>query len=361
MTLVPYLHGSEEHKTKPTQHSVKELQGMGISPDIIVLRCDEPLEEAIFRKISLFCNVKPDCVIENMTLPVLYEAPIMLERNRFSEIVCRELHIDAPAPDMTEWETMLESIRNRTRRVTIGLVGKYVQLHDAYLSVAEALRHAGYVYGARVDIQWIDSETITRDNVQEVLGGCDGILVPGGFGNRGIEGKIEAVRFARENGVPFLGICLGMQCAVIEFARNVLGIADANSSEMEATPHPVIDLMEEQKGVTAKGGTMRLGAYPCVLKKGSKVAEAYGKLHISERHRHRYEFNNDYLAQFEAAGMKAVGINPDTNLVEVVEIPNHPWFVGTQYHPEYKSTVLSPSPLFVAFVKAALAFDDSRK
>ena len=361
VTLVPYLHGSEEHKTKPTQHSVKELQGMGISPDIIVLRCDEPLEESIFRKISLFCNVKPDCVIENMTIPVLYEAPVMLEKNRFSEIVCRELHIDAPAPDMTEWDAMLESIRNRSHRVTIGLVGKYVQLHDAYLSVAEALRHAGYVYGTRVDIQWIDSETITRDNVEEVLGSCDGILVPGGFGNRGIEGKIVAVRYARENNIPFLGICLGMQCAVIEFARNVLGIADANSSEMESTPHPVIDLMEEQKGVTAKGGTMRLGAYPCALKKGSKVAAAYGKLNISERHRHRYEFNNDYLEQFEAAGMQAVGINPDTGLVEVVEVANHPWFVGTQYHPEYKSTVLKPSPLFVAFVGAALKYAGEKK
>ena len=247
------------------------------------------------------------------------------------------------------------------RTIDIALVGKYTELHDAYKSISESFIHAGASNDCHVKLSYVNSEKLTRENVAEKLGKMSGILVAPGFGNRGIEGKIEAVRFARENGIPFLGICLGMQCAVIEFARNVLGIADANSSEMDATPHPVIDLMEEQKGVTAKGGTMRLGAYPCVLKKGSKVAEAYGKLHISERHRHRYEFNNDYLAQFEAAGMKAVGINPDTNLVEVVEIPEHPWFVGTQYHPEYKSTVLSPSPLFVAFVKAALAHDDARK
>ena len=257
VTLVPYLHGSEEHKTKPTQHSVKELQGMGISPDIIVLRCDEPLEESIFRKISLFCNVKPDCVIENMTLPVLYEAPIMLERNRFSEIVCRELHIDAPAPDMTEWDAMLESIRSRSRRVTIGLVGKYVQLHDAYLSVAEALRHAGYVYGARVDIQWIDSETITRDNVEEVLGGCDGILVPGGFGNRGIEGKIAAAHYARTHNIPYLGICLGMQIAVIEFARSVCGLADANSGEFDEGD-AILTVNPGQGGLEAQDWTRML-------------------------------------------------------------------------------------------------------
>ena len=255
VTLVPYLKASGEHKSKPTQHSVKELQGMGISPDIIVLRCDEPLEESIFRKISLFCNVKPDCVIENMTIPVLYEAPIMLEKNRFSEIVCRELHIDAPAPDMTEWDAMLESIRNRSHRVTIGLVGKYVQLHDAYLSVAEALRHAGYVYGTRVDIQWIDSETITRDNVEEVLGSCDGILVPGGFGNRGIEGKIAAAHYARTHNIPYLGICLGMQIAVIEFARSVCGLADANSGEFdEGSTHKVIDFMPGQSDEIDKGG-----------------------------------------------------------------------------------------------------------
>ena len=356
VTLVPYLKSSGEHKSKPTQHSVKEMQGMGISPDIIVLRCDEPIDPSIFHKIALFCNVKPDCVIENMTIPVLYEAPIMLEKNNFSSVVCRELNLKTKEPDMAEWSRMVEKIRSRKKTVTIGLVGKYIKLHDAYLSVVEALNHAGYEHGTKVEINWIDSELITQENAAEMLKGCDGILVPGGFGNRGIEGKIVAVRYARENKIPFLGICLGMQCAVIEFARNVLGLADANSSEMESTPHPVIDLMEEQKGVTAKGGTMRLGAYPCTLKKGSKVAAAYGKLHISERHRHRYEFNNDYLAAFEGAGMQAVGINPDTGLVEVVEVEGHPWFVGTQYHPEYKSTVLSPSPLFVAFVGAALEY-----
>ncbi len=315
VTLVPYLKAVGEHKSKPTQHSVKELQGMGISPDIIVLRCDEPLEESIFRKISLFCNVKPDCVIENMTIPVLYEAPIMLEKNRFSEIVCRELHIDAPAPDMTEWDAMLESIRNRSHRVTIGLVGKYVQLHDAYLSVAEALRHAGYVYGTRVDIQWIDSETITRDNVEEVLGSCDGILVPGGFGNRGIEGKIAAAHYARTHNIPYLGICLGMQIAVIEFARSVCGLADANSGEFdEGSTHKVIDFMPGQSDEIDKGGTLRLGAYPCHIVPGTKMAACYGTLDISERHRHRYEFNNDYRALMQEKGLVLSGLSPDGHI-----------------------------------------------
>ena len=365
VTLVPYLHGSEEHKTKPTQHSVKELQGMGISPDIIVLRCDEPLEESIFRKISLFCNVKPDCVIENMTLPVLYEAPIMLERNRFSEIVCRELHIDAPAPDMTEWDAMLESIRSRSRRVTIGLVGKYVQLHDAYLSVAEALRHAGYVYGARVDIQWIDSETITRDNVEEVLSGCDGILVPGGFGYRGVEGKIESIRYARENNVPFFGICLGMQCAVIEFARHVVGIEEANSEEFNPfAKDKLIYLMTEwydfrKKAVerrdaeSDKGGTMRLGAYPCAISEGTHAFEAYKTASINERHRHRYEFNNAYRERLADMGMVFSGQSPDGTLVEIVEIPDHPWFLGCQFHPEFQSRPMKPHPLFKDFIRAS--------
>ena len=355
VTLVPYLHGSEEHKTKPTQHSVKELQGMGISPDIIVLRCDEPLEESIFRKISLFCNVKPDCVIENMTLPVLYEAPIMLERNRFSEIVCRELHIDAPAPDMTEWDAMLESIRSRSRRVTIGLVGKYVQLHDAYLSVAEALRHAGYVYGARVDIQWIDSETITRDNVEEVLGGCDGILVPGGFGNRGIEGKIAAAHYARTHNVPYLGICLGMQMAVVEFARNVAGFPDANSSEFDPDgEHSVIHIMEDQKNVTDMGGTMRLGLYPCKLTPGTLVRDIYQEDLIYERHRHRFEFNNNFRTQLTEKGLQIAGLSPDERLVEIVSLPDHPWFIGVQFHPEFKSRPNKPQKLFASFISAAL-------
>ena len=355
VTLVPYLHGSEEHKTKPTQHSVKELQGMGISPDIIVLRCDEPLEESIFRKISLFCNVKPDCVIENMTIPVLYEAPIMLEKNRFSEIVCRELHIDAPAPDMTEWDAMLESIRNRSHRVTIGLVGKYVQLHDAYLSVAEALRHAGYVYGTRVDIQWIDSETITRDNVEEVLGSCDGILVPGGFGNRGVEGKIRAVQYARENNVPYLGLCLGMQCAVMEFARHVVGLEGATSSEFhEDAKFPVIDLMPDQVDISDKGGTMRLGLYPCKLTEGTKAHEVYGTNLIYERHRHRWEFNNKYRTEMVNAGLVLSGTSPDDRLVEIVELKDHPWFVGCQFHPEFKSRPNHAHPLFRGFIQAAV-------
>ena len=362
LTLIPYRSASGELKTKPTQHSVKALLENGLQPDILVLRTEHPLSMALRRKVALFCNVDANAVMESIDVPTIYEVPLKMHEQHLDEVVLEKLNLPADSePDMTAWSAFVEKIKHPSRTIDIALVGKYTELHDAYKSISESFIHAGASNDCHVKLSYVNSEKLNRENVAEKLGRMAGILVAPGFGNRGIEGKIEAVRFARENGVPFLGICLGMQCAVIEFARNVLGIADANSSEMEATPHPVIDLMEEQKGVTAKGGTMRLGAYPCVLKKGSKVAEAYGKLHISERHRHRYEFNNDYLAQFEAAGMKAVGINPDTNLVEVVEIPNHPWFVGTQYHPEYKSTVLSPSPLFVAFVKAALAFDDSRK
>ena len=362
LTLIPYLAASGELKTKPTQHSVKTLLENGLQPDILVLRTEHPLSAELRRKVALFCNVDANAVMESIDVPTIYEVPLVMHRQHLDEVVLEKLNLPADSePDMTAWSAFVEKIKHPSRTIDIALVGKYTELHDAYKSISESFIHAGASNDCHVKLSYVNSEKLNRENVAEKLGRMAGILVAPGFGNRGIEGKIEAVRFARENGVPFLGICLGMQCAVIEFARNVLGIADANSSEMEATPYPVIDLMEEQKGVTAKGGTMRLGAYPCVLKKGSKVAEAYGKLHISERHRHRYEFNNDYLAQFEAAGMKAVGINPDTNLVEVVEIPNNPWFVGTQYHPEYKSTVLSPSPLFVAFVKAALAFDDSRK
>ena len=362
LTLIPYMSASGELKTKPTQHSVKALLENGLQPDILVLRTEHPLSMALRRKVALFCNVDANAVMESIDVPTIYEVPLKMHEQHLDEVVLEKLNLPADSePDMTAWSAFVEKIKHPSCTIDIALVGKYTELHDAYKSISESFIHAGASNDCHVKLSYVNSEKLNRENVAEKLGRMAGILVAPGFGNRGIEGKIEAVRFARENGVPFLGICLGMQCAVIEFARNVLGIADANSSEMEATPHPVIDLMEEQKGVTAKGGTMRLGAYPCVLKKGSKVAEAYGKLHISERHRHRYEFNNDYLAQFEAAGMKAVGINPDTNLVEVVEIPNHPWFVGTQYHPEYKSTVLSPSPLFVAFVKAALAFDDSRK
>ena len=355
VTLVPFLRGSDEHKTKPTQHSVKELQGMGINPNIIVLRCDEPLEDNIFKKISLFCNVKPDCVIENMTIPVLYEAPIMLEKNHFSDIVCRELGINASEPDLTDWNEMLERIKNRNKKVTIGLVGKYVQLHDAYLSVAEALRHAGYVYGARVQIKWIDSETITAENVAETLAGCDGLLVPGGFGNRGIEGKIATAHYARTNNVPYLGICLGMQIAVIEFARYVCGLNDASSGEFdENSNNKVIDFMPDQNAEINKGGTLRLGAYPCKIVAGTKMEECYKTSEISERHRHRYEFNNDYRDMMTEKGLVISGTSPDGHIVETVEIPDNRFYVGVQFHPEFKSRPNKAHPLFLGLIKAAL-------
>ena len=355
VTLVPFLRGSDEHKTKPTQHSVKELQGMGINPNIIVLRCDEPLEENIFKKISLFCNVKPDCVIENITIPVLYEAPIMLEKNHFSDIVCRELGINTLEPDLTDWNEMLERIKNRNKKVTIGLVGKYVQLHDAYLSVAEALRHAGYVYGARVQIKWIDSETITAENVTQTLAGCDGLLVPGGFGNRGIEGKILTANYARTNNVPYLGICLGMQIAVIEFARYVCGLNDANSGEFdENSNNKVIDFMPDQNAEINKGGTLRLGAYPCKIVSGTKMEECYKAPEISERHRHRYEFNNDYRDMMTEKGLVISGTSPDKHIVETVEIPENKFYVGVQFHPEFKSRPNKAHPLFMGLIKAAL-------
>lgn len=355
VTLVPFLRGSDEHKTKPTQHSVKELQGMGINPNIIVLRCDEPLEENIFKKISLFCNVKPDCVIENITIPVLYEAPIMLEKNHFSDIVCRELGINASEPDLTDWNEMLERIKNRNKKVTIGLVGKYVQLHDAYLSVAEALRHAGYVYGARVQIKWIDSETITPENVAQTLAGCDGLLVPGGFGNRGIEGKIATAHYARTNNVPYLGICLGMQIAVIEFARYVCGLEDANSGEFdENSNNKVIDFMPDQNAEINKGGTLRLGAYPCKIVSGTRMQECYRSSEISERHRHRYEFNNDYRDMMTEKGLVISGTSPDGHIVETVEIPENKFYVGVQFHPEFKSRPNKAHPLFMGLIKAAL-------
>ncbi len=355
VTLVPYLRGSEEHKSKPTQHSVKELQGMGISPNIIVLRCDEPIEESIFRKISMFCNVKPDCVLENITIPILYEAPLMLEKSNFSSIVCRELGIKAPEPDLTEWEAMVDRIKARKKEVRIGIVGKYVQLHDAYLSVAEALRHAGYENEAYVEIEWIDSETITNDNVADTLRNCSGIVIPGGFGNRGIEGKIATAHYCRTNNIPMLGICLGMQIAVIEFARYVCGIKDANSGEFdENTLHKVIDFMPDQNNEIAKGGTMRLGAYPCQIKKGTKMYECYNSDLIYERHRHRYEFNNDYRDMMQEKGLVVSGTSPDGHIVETVEIPENDFYVGVQYHPEFKSRPNRAHALFVGLVKAAL-------
>ena len=355
VTLVPYLSGSEEHKSKPTQHSVKELQGMGINPNIIVLRCDRPLEESIFQKIALFCNVKEDCVIENITVPDLYEAPLMLEKSNFSEIVCRELEIEAPEPDLTEWEEMVERINGqRTHCVEIGLVGKYVGLHDAYLSVAESLRHAGFYHNVHINIHWIDSEQIREENVEETLSGLDGILVPGGFGSRGIEGMILAAQYARQKDIPYFGICLGMQIEVIEFARNVAGIKDANSGEFdEQCQHKVLDFLPGQSDDIDKGGTLRLGAYPCEIQPGTKMEECYQATSISERHRHRYEFNNDYREILQKNGLTLSGISPDGKLVETIELTERDFFVGVQYHPEFKSRPNRPHPLFVGFIGAA--------
>ena len=362
VTLVPYLHGSNEHKSKPTQHSVKELQGMGITPDIIVLRSDEPItEKGIFDKIALFCNVKPDCVIENRTIPCLYEAPLMLEQSNFSGVVCRELGLDVPAPDLTEWTAMVERLKHPNKQVAIGLVGKYTQLHDAYLSIAEALRHAGGAESAAVHISWIDSELLTSENVGEALSGLDGILVPGGFGSRGIEGMILAARYAREHHVPYLGICLGMQIAVIEFARHAAGIAGANSGEFdELCRDKVIDFMPGQSNEVDKGGTLRLGAYPCCIVPGTTMARCYGAEQISERHRHRYEFNNLYRGQLVQAGLTLSGLSPDGRLVETVELSDRPFYVGVQYHPEFRSRPNAPHPLFDGFIKAALQYRQSR-
>lgn len=355
VTLVPYIKSSGEHKSKPTQHSVKELRSMGISPDIIVTRSDEPIEEEIKQKISLFCNVKPDCVIENMTVPILYEAPMMLEESHFSEIVCREMSLPSMPCDMKNWTEMLERIRKRDKSVKIALVGKYVKLHDAYLSVAEALNHAGFENGCIVEIKWVDSEELTKNALDKLLGDCHGILVPGGFGDRGIEGKIAAAGYAREKNIPYLGICLGMQIAVIEFARKVLGLEDANSSEFDAGGrHSVIDFMPDQYGDIPKGGTMRLGAYPCRIKADSMMEKAYGKELIHERHRHRYEFNNQYREAMEEKGLVITGTSPDGRLVEAVEIQENRFYVGVQYHPEFKSRPNQAHPLFREFVKAAL-------
>jgi CTP synthase len=356
VTLVPYLKASGEHKSKPTQHSVKELLGMGINPNIIVLRVDEKItDESIFTKIAHFCNVQPDCVIENVTLPSLYEAPLMLEESHLSDIVCRELHISAPAPDLSEWRNLVERIRHQSRTVRIALVGKYVQLHDAYLSVAESLRHAGYALDCRVEIEWIDSETITRENVKDKFSDVTGIIVPGGFGNRGIEGMIISAEYARKNHVPYFGICLGMQVSVIEYARNVAGLEGADSREFNAgTPYPVIDFMPGQYDEIDKGGTLRLGRYPCMLATGTVIRRLYGKGEISERHRHRYEVNNDYREQLQRAGLVLSGLSPDGRLVETVEIPGEEFYVGVQFHPEFKSRPNRPHPLFLGFVKASM-------
>ncbi|MGN0728737.1 CTP synthase [Treponema sp.] len=355
VTLLPFLHGSDEHKTKPTQHSVKELQGLGIKPDILVLRCDEKLEESIFRKVAMFCNVKPDCVIENLTLPVLYQAPIMLEKLHFSDIVCRELNLSVPPCDLSEWNVMLDKIQNRTKKVTIGLVGKYVQLHDAYLSVAEALQHAGYELGSYVNIKWIDSESISRENVDDILGGCNGVIVPGGFGSRGIEGMIAAADYCRERNLPYLGICLGMQIAVIAFARSVCGFKDANSGEFnENSAHKVIDFLPDQNESVNKGGTLRLGAYPCKIKRDTQMYKCYKSEEISERHRHRYEFNNDFRSALQDAGLTLSGTSPDEKIIETIEYDKNDFYVGVQFHPEFKSRPNKAHPLFLGLVGSAL-------
>ncbi|GHU50215.1 CTP synthase [Clostridia bacterium] len=361
VTLVPFIEGSREYKSKPTQHSVRELQSMGISPDIVVIRSDGAVGNDIKKKIALYCNVQPECVIENITLPSLYEAPLKLEAQNFSSIVCRRLQIHAPDPNMDDWQAMLKRIACRDKSVRIALVGKYTKLHDAYFSVAQALAHGGYENEAKVEIVWIESEDVTESNVNAVLYDCGGILIPGGFGERGIDGKIVAAKYAREHNVPYLGICLGMQVAVIEFARNVLGLVGADSTEFnDSSPHPLINLMADQHGNIPKGGTMRLGAYPCDIKKDSTMYKAYGQDSIFERHRHRYEFNNDFRDAVNGAGMSICGLSPDNLLVEAVEIPANDFFIGVQFHPEFKSRPNRAHPLFKAFIAAALERPSTR-
>ena len=354
VTLVPFISGSDEPKSKPTQHSVKELRGLGIQPDMIVCRVDQPLTDDIRHKISMFCNVQPDCVIENRTMPVLYQAPLMLEQSHFCDIVCRELSLGCGKGDMSEWYEMIDRIDSRKGSVKIALVGKYVRLHDAYLSVAEALQHGGFENGVEVNIDWVDSEDINDSTVDKLLSDCDGVILPGGFGHRGIEGMICAANYCRVRNIPYFGICLGMQIAVISYARNVLGYEDADSGEFAPeSHHRVIDLMESQYGVSTKGGTMRLGAYPCRIRPNTRMAEAYKQEQISERHRHRYEFNNEFRAEIEDAGMIISGTSPSGELVETVEIPNHPFYVGVQFHPEFKSRPNRAHPLFKAFIAAS--------
>lgn len=357
VTLVPYLKSSGEHKSKPTQHSVKELRAIGISPNIIIARSDEAFDAGIKGKISLFCNVKPDCVIENLTVSCLYEAPVMLHKNGLDNVVCRELHINAPPPDLSEWQTMINKIKSRKNNVSIAIVGKYVKHHDAYLSIIESLNHAGFETGANINIQWIDSEHLKEDNIRDALNGADAVIVPGGFGDRGIEGKITACRFARENKIPFLGICLGLQIAVIEFSRHVSGLNGANSREFsETTEYPVIDTMPDQIGVTQKGGTMRLGAYPCRIAPETLMHRLYAADEISERHRHRFEVNNDYRKILIENGLCICGTSPDGRLVEAIELPqnSHPFYIGVQFHPEFLSRPNKPHPLFLGLVRAAL-------
>lgn len=356
VTLVPYLAASDELKSKPTQHSVKEMLALGIHPDIIVCRTEHPLTDDIRNKIALFCNVEKDCVIENNNCDILYAVPIMLHKEGLDNVAVKKLGLECGEPDLADWNEMLEAIRNPVRTVKIAMVGKYVELHDSYISVNEALKHGGIETRSAVDIHWIDSETLEPENadLDAVLGDMDGILVPGGFGSRGIEGKIKAANYARTHGIPYLGICLGMQVAIIEFARNVLGLKDANSAEIDPeTMNPVIDIMPEQRNVQEMGGTMRLGQYPCVLNPESKSYQLYGASMIYERHRHRYEVNNDYREEFANHGVIFAGTSPDNHIVEMMEIPSHPWFVACQFHPEFKSRPNRPHPLFRGFVSAA--------
>ena len=363
LTYVPYIAAAKELKTKPTQHSVKKLQELGIQPDVLVLRTEHPITDEVRRKIALFCNVSADAVFQSIDVPTIYEVPIKMHEQHLDEVVLRKTGITPEGePHMAPWMHFLDKLHAATQPVTIGLVGKYVELQDAYKSIDESLFQAATYNDRKVEIRYIHSEKVTEENVGELLAGLDGVIIAPGFGQRGIEGKFVALKWAREHDMPTFGICLGMQCMVIEYARNVLGLADANSTEMNPqTPHNVIDLMEEQKSISNMGGTMRLGAYDCHLRPGSLAAKAYGSEDISERHRHRFEFNEKYREKFEQAGMQCVGENPRTHLVEVVEVPGKRWYIGTQYHPEYSSTVLNPNPIFLSFMKAAIAYGDERR
>ncbi len=357
VTLIPYLKASGEMKTKPTQASVKELQGIGIQPDVIVCRSEHPLTTEIKDKIALFCNVPSSHVLQNLDVEYLYEAPLAMEKENLAQVVCESLHLPCPEPDLSDWTHMVEALRHPNKEVTIALVGKYTQLHDAYLSVVEALKHGGIASHANVHLKWVDSELVTEENVAEYLSDVDGVLVPGGFGNRGIEGMITAIRYARENKIPFLGLCLGMQLTIVEYARNVLGYHDAHSIEMNPnTMHPVIALMPDQDGIEDIGGTLRLGAYPCVLADGSKAQELYGEKEISERHRHRYEVNNDFRKALTENGMVLSGVSPDGRIVEMVELSDHPFYIATQAHPEFKSRPNRPHPLFRGLIAAAAEY-----
>lgn len=355
VTLIPYLSASQEMKTKPTQASVKELQGMGIQPNIIVCRSEHPLDQQLKDKIALFCNVPSGRVLQNLDVEYLYEAPLAMEEEKLAQVACECLNLKCPEPDLTDWKIMVQNLRNPEHEVTIALVGKYIQLHDAYISVVEALKHGGIFIHTTVNIKWVDSETVTSENAEDTFQNVDGILVPGGFGDRGIDGKLQAITYAREHNIPFLGLCLGMQLSIVEYARNVVGYRDAHSIELDSsTTHPVIALMPDQNGVEDIGGTLRLGSYPCVLDKQSKAYELYGEETIYERHRHRYEVNNDYRNALTEHGMKLSGLSPDGRIVEMCELPEHPFFVATQAHPELKSRPNRPHPLFKGFVEAAL-------